>query len=171
MLAVLSKLDPFPACVQNGRFDLLAYNGAMRWLIADLDEVPLDDRNCIWLSFTDPRWRQRIADWDQTAARQVANLRMAMAAHLDDASWTSLVTRLHNASPHFADLWRRHAVHGVEYTSLRRITHPELGHLDFTVSNTWISRESATRLQVFVPVDARTRSRLTVLQSVRVNPE
>jgi transcriptional regulator with XRE-family HTH domain len=105
MNALLSKLDPFPACIQNGRFDLLAYNQAMRHLITDLDEVPAEERNCIWLSFTDDRWRQRIMDWDQSAARQVANLRVAMADHLGDRPWTSLVERLNDASPEFANLW------------------------------------------------------------------
>jgi hypothetical protein len=135
----------------------------MRRLITDLDEVPVDQRNCIWLSFTDARWRERIMDWDQTAARQVANLRVAMADHLGDGPWKSLVARLRHVSPDFEDLWGRHVVRGVEYAALRRITHPDLGRLEFTVSNTWVSRDSATRLQVFLPVDARTRSRLAAL--------
>ncbi|MCL7493855.1 hypothetical protein M8I34_21020 [Streptomyces sp. MCA2] len=37
--AVLDKLAPYPACVRNGKFDLLAYNSAMCLLITDLDEV------------------------------------------------------------------------------------------------------------------------------------
>jgi len=34
---VLDKLDPYPACIQNGNFDLIAYNSAMRLLITDLE--------------------------------------------------------------------------------------------------------------------------------------
>jgi transcriptional regulator with XRE-family HTH domain len=163
MHALLSKLDPYPACIHNGRFDLLAYNRAMRHLITDLDEVPLAERNCIWLSFTDARWRQRIVDWEKSVERQVANLRVAMADHLDDGLWKSLVGRLGTTSPDFADLWGRHVVRDVEYAALRRIAHPGLGLLEFTVSNTWVARSSATRLQVFLPADARTGSLVTTL--------
>jgi len=92
--AVLDKLDPYPACVQNGKFDLLAYNSAMRRLITDLDEVPVAQRNCVWLTFAEPRWRERVVDWEQAAARQVANLRVAMAEHVDDGRWKALVSRL-----------------------------------------------------------------------------
>jgi len=40
MRSVLAKLDPYPACVQGGKYDLLAYNTALRLLLTDLDDVP-----------------------------------------------------------------------------------------------------------------------------------
>ena len=58
MRDVLAKLDPYPACVQGGKYDLLAYNTALRWLFRDLDAIPTDQRNCVWLTFTDPTFRQ-----------------------------------------------------------------------------------------------------------------
>ncbi|WP_019068260.1 helix-turn-helix transcriptional regulator [Streptomyces hokutonensis] len=161
--AVLDKLDPYPACVQNGKFDLLAYNSAMRLLITDLDEVPIAQRNCVWLTFTEPRWRERVVDWEQAAARQVANLRVAMAEHVDDGRWKALVSRLRAESPEFAELWDRHSVRGVDAGVPRRIDHPEVGRMTFTVSNTWVAPGSTTRLQVLLPADPDTDERLTRL--------
>ncbi|MEV0478178.1 helix-turn-helix transcriptional regulator [Streptomyces prunicolor] len=161
--AVLDKLDPYPACVQNGKFDLLAYNSAMRLLITDLDEVPIAQRNCVWLTFTEPRWRERVVDWEQVAARQVANLRVAMAEHVDDGRWKALVSRLRAESSEFAELWDRHSVRGVDAGVLRRIDNPEVGRMTFTVSNTWVAPGSTTRLQVLLPADPHTVERLTRL--------
>ncbi|MGW2962931.1 helix-turn-helix transcriptional regulator [Streptomyces sp. NPDC001220] len=161
--AVLDKLDPYPACVQNGRFDLLAYNSAMRLLITDLDEVPIAQRNCVWLTFTEPRWRERVVDWEQAAARQVANLRVAMAEHVGDGRWRAQVSRLRAESSEFAELWDRHSVRGVDAGVLRRIDHPVIGRMTFTVSNTWVAPGSTTRLQVLLPADPHTVERLTRL--------
>jgi transcriptional regulator with XRE-family HTH domain len=161
--AVLDKLDPYPACVQNGKFDLLAYNSAMRLLITDLDEVPIAQRNCVWLTFAEPRWRERVVDWEQAAARQVANLRVAMAEHLDDGRWKALVSRLRAESSEFAELWDRHSVRGVDAGVLRQIDNPAVGRMTFTVSNTWVAPGSTTRLQVLLPADPDTVERLTRL--------
>ncbi|WP_329545095.1 helix-turn-helix transcriptional regulator [Streptomyces sp. NBC_01356] len=161
--AVLDKLDPYPACVQNGKFDLLAYNSAMRLLITDLDEVPIAQRNCVWLTFTEPRWRERVGDWEQAAARQVANLRVAMAEHVDDGRWKALVSRLRAESSEFAELWDRHSVRGVDAGVLRQIDNPAVGRMTFTVSNTWVAPGSTTRLQVLLPADPHTVERLTRL--------
>jgi transcriptional regulator with XRE-family HTH domain len=161
--AVLDKLDPYPACVQNGKFDLLAYNRAMRMLITDLDDVPIAQRNCVWLTFTEPRWRERLVDWEQAAARQAANLRVAMGQHVGDSRWTALVTRLRSVSSEFAELWERHSIHGVDAGVLRRIDNPAVGRLTFTASNTWVAPGSTTRLQVLLPADPHTVDRLTAL--------
>ncbi len=161
--AVLDKLDPYPACVQNGKFDLLAYNSAMRLLITDLDEVPIAQRNCVWLTFTEPRWRERVVDWEQAAARQVANLRVAIAEHVDDGRWKALVSRLRAESSEFAELWDRHSVRGVDAGVPRQIDNPAVGRMTFTVSNTWVAPGSTTRLQVLLPADPHTVERLTRL--------
>ena len=165
MRAVLAKLDPYPACVQGGKYDLLAYNTALRLLLTDLDYVPRDQRNCVWLAFTNPAWREIIVNWEATAARMVANLRAAMADHVGDPLWRNLVSRLRAVSPEFADLWDRHTVAQVEDSGVRTIRNPIVGELHFEVSNTWLAPRSGHRLQVFTPADSETERRLARLVS------
>jgi transcriptional regulator with XRE-family HTH domain len=166
LLAVLAKLDPYPACVQGGKYDLLAYNAALRWLFGDLDAVPRDQRNCLWLAFTDPAWRRALVNWEATAARMVANLRIAMAEHVGDASWRNFVSRLRAVSSEFAELWERHAVGQVEDSGIRTIRNALVGDLHFEVSNTWLGPHSGTRLQVLTPTAAETERRLQELVSI-----
>jgi transcriptional regulator with XRE-family HTH domain len=157
--ATLAKLDPYPACVQTGKYDVLAYNRAYNNLIVNFDELPIEDRNCMWLLFTDPRWRKVVVDWDDAAARMVANLRGLMADHVGDTRWKSFVARLRAASPEFAELWARHEVRGIE-NKPKRFRHPVLGTLKFDVTNTWLAPRSGRRMLVYVPSDADTERRL-----------
>lgn len=163
MRAVLAKLDPYPACVQGGKYDLLAYNTALRLLLTDLDDVPRGQRNCVWLTFTHPAWRESIVNWEATAARMVANLRVAMADHVGDPLWRNLVSRLRAVSPEFAELWDRHTVAQVEDSGVRTIRNAIVGELHFEVSNTWLAPRSGHRLQVFTPADCETERRLAGL--------
>src|SRR5919197_1954008 len=69
---LIDQLEPFPACVVNDRLDLLAFNRVYASFFDDLDTIPIEDRNLLWLSFTHPRWREVIVAWDEIAGRMVA---------------------------------------------------------------------------------------------------
>jgi transcriptional regulator with XRE-family HTH domain len=160
--ATLAKLDPYPACITSPKYDVLAYNRAYNNLIIDFDALPADERNCMWLTFTDPRWREIVVDWEESSARMVANLRGVLADHVGDATFKSFVARLRAASPEFAELWARHEVRGIQ-NKTKRIRHPELGLLTFEVTNTWLAPRSGRRMMVYVPADPETERRVPQL--------
>jgi transcriptional regulator with XRE-family HTH domain len=159
---LLDQLEPLPACVVNARLDLLAFNRVYASFFDDLDTMPLESRNLMWLAFTDERWREVIVDWDDAVGRMVAEYRAAMAGHLTEPAWKDLVARLHRASPEFEAVWARHDVQGVE-SRTKRALHPTVGllHLDYT--NLWFAQRHDTRIVAFTPADERTRERLEAL--------
>jgi len=163
--AVVAKLDPYPACIVSGKYDVLAYNRAFNGLVTNFDELPVEDHNCLWLSFTDPEWKRVIVDWEASAARMVANLRVMMADHVGDSSWKSFVNRLCAASPEFADLWSRHEVRAIE-NKVKEYRHPKVGLLTFETSNTWLAPRAGRRLLTYVPVNAETERRLERLVGI-----
>jgi transcriptional regulator with XRE-family HTH domain len=160
--ATLDKLDPFPACIQSGKYDVLAYNRAYNHLIINFDEIPVEERNCMWLAFTDPRWRKQVVDWPNATARMVANLRVLMADHVGDATWKSFVARLSAASPEFAEMWARHEVRAIE-NKPKKFRHPDVGLLTFEMTNTWLAPRTGRRMLVYVPSDAETERRVARL--------
>ena len=85
MQPLIDQLGPLPAVVVNARLDLLAYNRAYASFFPDLESVPTEDRNILWLAFTHPEWREAIVDRDDVLGRMVAEYRGAMAEHLDDS--------------------------------------------------------------------------------------
>jgi transcriptional regulator with XRE-family HTH domain len=162
---LLDQLEPFPGCLLNARLDLLAFNRAYASFFSDLDSIPIEDRNVLWLSFTEPRWREVIVDWEEVGGRMVAEYRAAMAEHLDEPAWKTLVARLHHASPEFTMLWERHDVQGVE-SRAKRVRHPQVGLLRLVYTNLWLGPGPGMRIVAFTPADERTRDRLEELHEL-----
>jgi transcriptional regulator with XRE-family HTH domain len=159
---LIDQLEPFPAMVVNSRLDLLAYNRVYASFFDDLETIPIEDRNILWLVFTHPQWQASIVDWDDAVGRLVAEYRAAMAEHLDDPAWKTLVARLQRASRQFAALWERHDVQAVE-SRTKRTRHPTAGLLKLDYTNLWVGQQVGTRIVTYAPADERTRERLETL--------
>jgi transcriptional regulator with XRE-family HTH domain len=156
---LLDKLHPYPAAVTNGRYDLLAYNRAFTVLVGDLDEVPFDQRNTLWLAFTSPTMRAALPDWDYAVRRMVGQYRAAMADHVGEPVWRCRVKRLQEASPEFAAMWQRHDIAGAENLT-KRFAHPDLGALSFCYTNLWLSQRLGVRMVSYTPRDPDTEAQL-----------
>jgi transcriptional regulator with XRE-family HTH domain len=159
---MLDQLSPFPASVANARFDLLAFNHVYCRLITDLRELPPEDRNTLWLGFTDPAWRKAIVDWEEGMSRMVAQYRLNMADHVGEPSWKDLVRRLSEASPEFVDMWSRRDVQGVENRP-KLVMNRHVGLLRLDHTSYWIGPRSGTRVVVYTPLDEEARRRLEKL--------
>jgi hypothetical protein len=153
--AVVDRLDPFPTCVTNARYDVLAWNTAYTKISGDPEPLPVEDRNALWLAFTSEQRRALIVDWDETVRRLVAQYRAAMADHVGEPAWKCLVQRLEQASPEFAAMWHRHDV-GAPENLTKRILHPVLGLLTFTHTSLWLGPTTGVRVVSYVPKDDAT---------------
>jgi transcriptional regulator with XRE-family HTH domain len=157
---LLDQLDPLPSCLITARHDILAYNKAYVAISGDLDLLPVEERNSLWLAFASPARRAALVDWDEAVRRMVGLYRSAMADHVGEPAWRNLVDRLQQVSPEFAELWHRHDVEAPE-NLVKRILHPEAGLLTFTFNSLWLAPRFGARLLSYTPVDDRT---LQVLQ-------
>jgi transcriptional regulator with XRE-family HTH domain len=166
---IMTKLDPYPACVTNGRYDLLAYNRAYQVLIGDLDDLPFDQRNSLWLCFTSPTMKAFLPDWDQATRRMVGQYRSAMADHVGEPAWKCMVKRLQEASPEFAELWQRHDVNAPENLT-KRFRHPELGLMHFSYTNLWLSQRIGVRMLTYTPNDAESQAALERIEHLQPRP-
>ena len=153
---LLARLHPYPASVANGRFDLLAYNRAYQALVGDLDSLPFDQRNVLWLMFTSPALQHQMVDWAETVRRLVGQYRANMADHVAEPTWKCLVNRLHEASPEFARLWGNHDVTAPE-NLVKRMVHPDLGLLQMRYTNLWLGQRLSLRMVTYTPADEATR--------------
>ncbi|WP_051840694.1 helix-turn-helix domain-containing protein [Streptomyces sp. NRRL F-5126] len=161
---MLAQLEPYPACVQNSRYDILAYNSTYGVLMRDLDELRPEDRNCLWLAFTDERWRSALADPERVQRAMAAKFRAAMAEHLGDPAWKALLARLRAGSADFRKVWDRHEV--VANTGLtKRFDNAVVGRLRLEYTPLWLGPQTGHVLISYVPSDADTRERLTRLHA------
>jgi transcriptional regulator with XRE-family HTH domain len=166
---VLDQLDPMPAVVLNRRTDILAFNAGYDSLLGvgpSLADIPVEERNCLWLSFMLPEWRAAMVEWEDTVARMVAQLRASMAEHVGEPAWKSFVHRLSDASPEFAAMWERHEVRGVENRTKAHLN-PHVGLIRVDFTNLWFGPSLQTRLVTYTPTDDESRAKLDQLAAMR----
>lgn len=159
---MLRQLEPFPAVLQNSRFDILAYNATYGRLMCDLDALPEEDRNCMWLAFTHPEWRASVVDLDATMRVMAAKFRASMAEHVAEPAWKALVARLTEASAEFREIWAQHEVIR-PMSSLKLFRHPRVGALQLSSTSLWTGPNPGPKLLSYTPVDEVTRERLEQL--------
>lgn len=159
---LLDRLEPYPGVIVNGRYDILAWNRVWASCFPAVEEVPVEDRNQLWLMFTNPGWKRALAEWDDVAPRMVAQFRVSMAEHLAEPTWKSLVARLQVASPEFREVWSRHDVQEPESRS-KTFRHPTAGALRLDHTYLWLGPRQGTRLVTYTPADRETAAKLDEL--------
>ncbi|MGW3357465.1 helix-turn-helix transcriptional regulator [Streptomyces bungoensis] len=158
---LLRQLEPVPACIQNSRYDILAYNRTYARLLCDLDAIPPEDRNCMLLVHTNSDWRASIVHLDETMRLMAARLRASMAGHLAEPAWKMLVKRL-SESPEFRENWERYEVVG-NRTKTKEFLNPYVGRLSLVHTDLWLSPQSGARMVTYTPKNEETRLRLEKL--------
>jgi transcriptional regulator with XRE-family HTH domain len=156
---LLRQLDPFPAAVQNARWDVLAFNRAFDGLLG-MGKLPRSERNALMLYFTDPDRPRQWLEWEEHAPRLVSMFRTVMARHVSDPDWQQLLDRLRQASPLFDQLWQQHEV-GVYGNMPKHFRHPEVGELSLIRFHLWAEpREDGLLAVGYTPADAATEVKL-----------
>jgi transcriptional regulator with XRE-family HTH domain len=164
--AMLRQLEPMPACVQNARYDILAYNRTYGALLCDLDEVPPENRNCMVLAFTNPEWQAALVEREETRRLMVANYRASMAQHVAEPAWKHAVKRLQRESPEFRELWERHEVVQTPPGKVKRFRNAHVGLLNLDAARLWLAPQVGARFVAYAPADEETRERLEKLLAI-----
>ncbi|SNX58295.1 helix-turn-helix protein [Streptomyces sp. TLI_55] len=162
---VLEQLEPIPACVQNSRYDILAYNRTYGLLLCDLDAVPAEDRNCLILSYTHEPWRSSIVHLDQTQRLMAARFRATMAGHLGEPAWKMLLQRLRTESPEFREVWDRHEV-DAHRGKRKEFLNRYVGRVAVDHTDMWLGPEAGPRIVTYVPADEESKERLERLHAI-----
>ncbi|PWI43115.1 helix-turn-helix transcriptional regulator [Streptomyces sp. ICBB 8177] len=170
LLEVLERMEPLPACVMNSRYDILAYNRGYGWLVDDLDALPPEERNILWLIFTNPDWREAVVDRDQVIRRCTAQFRAAMAEHVAEPVWKLQVKRLQQVSEEFREVWSEHEVIRPSSTT-KRFLNKRFGLLNMLHTSMWLGQRSGSRMVVYTPLDEETRERLDRLHAFALAQE
>jgi transcriptional regulator with XRE-family HTH domain len=149
---LLAALEPAPAYLMGPTWDYLAWNDAMAHLFPPLMALAPDERNLVWVMFARPETRDLIIGWEDEARQVLSQFRAETTAIRDDPAVVSLVARLRDTSPEFAEWWGRHDVAGF-HTRLRRFRHPTDGLLTFEYQQFVVAGEADLRLVVQLPVE------------------
>lgn len=127
---VLDAQGDNPAYLVDARLNLLAWNRAaigVFGLAEDLAAAPEQERNLLWLIFTDDA-RTWLVDRERHAKLLLAQFRDASRHLVNDPWFGRFVERLQQRSPEFAQWWSQYDVERVQETE-KVIDHPAVGRL------------------------------------------
>ncbi|MFF8727484.1 helix-turn-helix transcriptional regulator [Streptomyces sp. NPDC015171] len=162
-LKVVERLAPYPASLQNARYDVLAANRPFARIFGDPAELPPADRNCLWLLATSERWKRDFLDRDEMLRDLIAKYRAGMAEHMAEPAWKEQLQRLLRASAEFRALWERHEVAPMS-PHVKRYLHPLVGLIRLEHRNMWLAPQSpAHRVVAYLPADQESERRLELL--------
>jgi transcriptional regulator with XRE-family HTH domain len=152
----------WPAYVKTARWDVVAWNRAATILFGDYAAVCREQRNVLWLVFTNPHYREFMVNWEHDARDVMARFRIDFGRAGDDPTFRELVERVAAASPEFRLWWPRHDV-ADRGANTKTFRHSELGDCGFEVSPLCIEGSPDLRMLVFTPSCPEFRRRLKLM--------
>lgn len=162
---LIEQMAPIPACVQNSRYDILAYNRTYGLLLCDMDAVPPEDRNGLVLCYTNQEWAESIVHLEETRRLMAARLRAAMANHLAEPAWKMLLKRLRTESPEFREAWDRHEVVAAR-GKRKEFRNKYVGRLSLDHTDLWLGPDLGPRMVTYTPADEDSAERLRMLDEI-----
>jgi transcriptional regulator with XRE-family HTH domain len=154
-----------PACVYNGRYDLLACNAAYQALFADLVRRKGRERNALWHLYVTPACCMPFVNLAEELPLMTASMRATFARHLGEPAWEGFVRDLSAASPAFAAAWQSHDV-ALPGSRLKIFRHAEIGDLRLATQSMLLSGTPEARMIVYTPGDEATAAGLARLGEV-----
>jgi transcriptional regulator with XRE-family HTH domain len=149
VLRVMRMQEPAPSYVLDGQVDLLAWNEcSCEFYGIEFDEVPVADRNLLWLMLTHPVLRERLDDWEAHAQRLVVQCRTMWAGKMKLPRIEAVVARLESECSAFRHWWSLPLVQAPAMAPVRKkILDPALGAL--VVDQTaWLFGDRSDRMLI-----------------------
>jgi transcriptional regulator with XRE-family HTH domain len=125
---LVDVMGAIPACVTNGRLDVLYANDLAEALFSDVFRDPVQPPNLARFVFLDPRATIFYRDWEKAASDTVAVLRAEAGRKPYDRGLSDLVGQLSTRSDEFRVRWAAHDV-GFHRAATKQVHHPLVGDL------------------------------------------
>lgn len=121
----------YPVNVVNPRMDIVAWNGMVRHVLGDLNEVPPHMRNVVAMMFCVPELRQLFDNWEENVRALVSALKLNYAVVPGYRQpIADLVREVSAIEPLLGTFWE-HVIPHFQPRIRKHMNHPVLGVLDF----------------------------------------
>lgn len=158
---VLDALEPLPACVYNGKYDVLACNEPYAAMFPQIVAASGRERNALWQIFALNNCPLRDTG---TVAHMVSRLRAGSARHIGEPEWTRFVDELCARSDEFAALWASHDV-AEPVPQIKSFELSDVGQVDLRTSAYGVDGMGESRLIVYLPATPADAAKIEQLRS------
>jgi transcriptional regulator with XRE-family HTH domain len=163
VLPVLDALEPNPACVYSGKYDLLACNESYAALFPMLVHAGGHERNALWQLFTASVIDQPLCNWE-LIPHMVAVARANYARHVGEPEWDEWIERMCAISAEFDALWASHRV-AEPIPQVKSFQAFEVGRVDTRTSSFALTGSAESRMVVYLPLTVADAAKITQLRS------
>ncbi|CAG9298254.1 MmyB family transcriptional regulator [Celerinatantimonas diazotrophica] len=164
---LLKQVNPLPALIMNDYFDILGANRAfILFCGVELSQLPVHERNYIYLTINNAKWQQYLqSDSEQALAghlqRMAGLLRSRWMTRRNDPIFSKRIETFKQCSRDFSQAWEHQRVQPFEHLDYQRC-HAHLGPITLTKQVWWNhADESSARFNVFYPQTSDDMQRLT----------
>ncbi|GAB2579181.1 helix-turn-helix transcriptional regulator [Microlunatus antarcticus] len=155
---LLDALVGSPAFAIGADWTISGWNAAYAALYPPVATLPEQDRNLLWVVFTDPFVQGLLPDWEVTSRRFLAEFRAEAGPRLNQPDCLRLVARLQQHSAPFREAWSQHNIEG--FTSRRRSFLTAEGELEFEHHRLAAADQRDLFVVVYTPTSSATVARL-----------
>ncbi|WGW13259.1 helix-turn-helix transcriptional regulator [Saxibacter everestensis] len=120
----------YPAFAVASDWTIAGWNRAYAALYSRVETLAREDRNLLWLVFTDPHLRDMLPNWEADSRHFVAEFRAESGPLLGSNAHSTLIARVSEASAEFREQWQDLGVERFA-SRRRRFHHPQAGVLEF----------------------------------------
>lgn len=147
---ILDSLTLSPSLILDTRWNVIAWNKAAKAALMDFETISIEDRNYIWLTFTNPQYKKMFDHWEQQAQGLIARFRAECGKYIEDPWVTEFVRKLKNESREFEQWWSMHNVEN-EKESYKIFNHPIAGKLTFEHTSFFVADNMNLKLFINAP--------------------
>jgi hypothetical protein len=152
-----------PAYLATPSMHVVAWNTALSAVFGELDSVPIENRNMLWLVFASPSHRASIPNWEADARAMLARFRLEYARHRGDPAFQDLIERLQLASVEFSHWWPEQDV-SAPPNRTKRFEVAGVGTMELEQSIFLVEETPELRLVVYAPIDSLSATKIEFLQ-------
>ncbi|MEU5208123.1 helix-turn-helix transcriptional regulator [Streptomyces sp. NPDC020742] len=147
--AVPLLLQPHPAYLIGGTYDVLSHNEAADQLFPNLTTATDRPPNLVRWVFLEPAARDVLVDWEPEARGLLARLRALAGRYPADPRYARLIDDLHEGSPEARTWWPQHEVQA-RHSGRKRLRHPQRGPVDYAYTAFHLAEHPEQTLVIYL---------------------
>ncbi|MBL1099061.1 helix-turn-helix transcriptional regulator [Streptomyces coffeae] len=146
--AVPLLLQPHPAYIIGGTYDVLSHNPAADELFPHLTAATDRPPNFLRWVFLEPAARDVLVDWEPEARGLLARLRTLAGRHPGDPRYTRLIDELKAGSPEVRSWWPQYEVQARQ-GGRKRLRHPGRGVIEYAYTAFHLAEQPEQTLVIY----------------------
>lgn len=157
MRRAITHMPEAPAIILRKDWQILAQNSCADKFFSVWAHVSKDDRNLLYLFFTDPVFTEYLRRWEWHARLAIRQFRAIYATEIGNPIFVSLIERLSAASSQFNQWWAGVDVMGRD-DGRKEFDHPLLGYRDYDYTILRPTENQAVEVIAFIPRAVRVKA-------------